>query len=91
MRPSILAVVAVAVLAVAGAWSALAARPSAAPAGVLAEDTIMITVGERTSGLLALTGPQVSLLLGLALLLIAGGWALARLPSRTTDEVTVDE
>jgi hypothetical protein len=73
-------------MAASGAWAYLTQPPSYVPEGVLAEDTVTVVVGEA-SGILPITGPQVGLLIGTGLLLVAVGWALARRSKKASDEL----
>jgi hypothetical protein len=85
-KPGTLALLAILLLAVSGAWAAdLFAAPP--PSGVYGEADIVIHVGE-SSRALAITGAQFGLLIGAGLLLVSVGWALVRRSSPTREEVT---
>ena len=76
MKPSMLALLALLVLVVSGAWEVSNMLGSSSSAGnVYGGADIAITVGEPASTL-PVTGAQFGMLVGAGLLLVALGWAL---------------
>lgn len=61
-----------------------------APEGTIAEDSISVTVTDPTiTELLPITGTQLGMLLGLALIAIAVGWGLVRRRAADREDVNV--
>ena len=74
MAPKVLAVIAMLIVMVSGVAMAMAPS-STPPEGLLAEDSLAITVGDPS--FLPITGAELGLLVGAGLLLISLGWYLA--------------